>query len=143
MSYSRGPSSYSSARTISGRRERIKEIQDNVADLAELCRFNQVEPILTTVIPVRKNRDVFNSDAFEPYSVSDSLAKFNSWLRDFCVQNGYRLADFNRALADSNGFLPGELSIDNTHLNEAGSGRLRDAVLEAISGLDAQPSVER
>ena len=104
--------------------------------MAGLCRCNNVEPILTTVIPVGREHDVFKSDAFQPYVVSDSLAKFNLWLREFCAQQGYRLADFNGALANEDGYLPDNLSIDNTHLNRAGCLRLKEVVLRAIESLN-------
>jgi len=114
----------------------VKEVKDHIIDIAELCRYNNIEPILTTVIPVRKKQDAYEAEGFESYAVSDTLRQFNDWLREYCRLNDYRLIDFDNALCDDSGYLPEELSIDNTHLSKAGFERLAEVTIESLKGLD-------
>jgi lysophospholipase L1-like esterase len=111
----------------------VAETKDYVANITELCRYHGVEPVLTTVIPVRENEDVYRSEGFEPYFVADTLDLFNDWLRGYCRENGLALIDFFAALADDKGYLPTELSIDNTHLTEAGFQRLAEATRPVLT----------
>ena len=113
----------------------VKEVQDYLISLAELCRCNGIEPILTTVIPVLQEHDTYSSDEYKPYAVSDTLANFNSWLREYCRANDYRLIDFNKTLANENGFLSENLCIDNTHLNRDGFDRLAPVTLDVLEEL--------
>jgi lysophospholipase L1-like esterase len=113
----------------------VKEIEDYVMDLTDLISANGIEPILTTVIPVRKGFDYYRSEQFEPYPVADSIMYFNNWLTHFCLDRGYSLIDFHKTLADENGHLPEKLSIDNTHLNEAGFKRLASATNTELADL--------
>lgn len=114
----------------------VKEVKDFIVDISQLCSCNDVEPILTTVIPVRENEDVFEEEGFKSYVVADTLREFNAWLVEYCRQMGFRLVDFDKALADDKGYLPGELSIDNTHLNQNGFARLAETTLRALKDLD-------
>jgi lysophospholipase L1-like esterase len=118
----------------------VQEIKDYVVSLAELCRYNNVEPLLTTVIPVRGNENVFRAEGFQPYFVADSTAQFNRWLSDYCRLNSLLLIDYNSALADDDGYLPVALSIDNTHLTETGFKRLADITSAALAEL---PNLKR
>lgn len=112
----------------------VVEIKDYVANIAELCRYHGIEPVLTTVIPVRENENIYRAEGFEPYFVADTLGVFNDWMRGYCRENSLALIDFNAALADDRGYLPAELSIDNTHLTEAGFQRLAEATGPALAG---------
>ncbi len=105
----------------------VDELKDYIASIAALARINEIEPVLTTVIPVRQELAMFES-----YSVSDSLAKFNNWLVEYCRENEYLLADFNEALSNNRGFLAEEFSIDNTHLTRAGYDQISRLMLKIL-----------
>ncbi|HWR83048.1 MAG TPA: GDSL-type esterase/lipase family protein [Candidatus Deferrimicrobium sp.] len=108
------------------------ELQDYVVTMAELARLHGIEPILTTAIPVRQRL------VYESYSVSDSLAIYNRWLRDFCRERGYALADFDSVLSDSGGFLPEEFSTSHIELNDAGYERISAALREVLTDLETK-----
>ncbi len=109
----------------------LDELKDYIVSIAVLARYNEIEPVLTTVIPVRQELDMVDS-----YSVSDSLAEFNDWLEEYCLENKYILADFNDVLSNDRGFLAEEFSIDNTHLTEAGYDRISRAMLRILEKLE-------
>lgn len=120
----------------------VKDIKDDIVSLADLARFNKIEPILTTVIPVRRHENKFESESFpQSYAVADTLKAFNNWLADYCRVNDVKLLDFNGALKDDKGFLPESLSFDNTHLNAAGFDRLAEAANKVLAELLAPPTV--
>ncbi len=108
----------------------LEEIQDYVASLATLARANNIEPILTTVIPTRV--DLYP----DGYAVSDSLVKYNAWLRDYCGEHGIRLVDYHAILADTDGLLRRDLSVSAIKPNQAGYDLLTVAVREALMGLE-------
>lgn len=109
----------------------LDELKDYIVSIAALARHNEIEPVLTTVIPVRQELGMVAS-----YSVSDSLAKFNSWLVEYCRKNEYHLVDFSEALSNDRGFLAEEFSIDNTHLTEAGYDQISWAMLRILERLE-------
>lgn len=108
----------------------LKEIEDYLASLAELAKGHEIEPVLTTIIPVRE-RLIYDS-----YSVADSLVKYNQWLAAFCRERGYLCVDFYGALADDEGFLPRELSISHIELSSAGYERISRATRAALETLE-------
>lgn len=109
---------------------RLEEIQDYVISLATLARANDIEPILTTVIPTRVNLYP------EGYSVSDSVVKFNDWLRGYCNDKDYRLVDFYAVLSDTNGLLPLERSASAIKPNAAGYDLISEATRELLRGVE-------
>jgi len=92
----------------------LKEFQDYISIMAQLARTNNIEPVLTTVIPTRSNSQ------YEGYAVKDSVVKYNEWLKEFCAKNNYHYLDYFQILAGQNGLLPDSLSISNIELNPAG-----------------------
>jgi alpha-L-fucosidase len=109
----------------------LDELKDYIVSIATLARYNGIQPVLTTVIPVRQELDMFDS-----YSVSDSLNRFNDWLKEYCLENEYLLADFNHVLSNERGFLAEEYSIDNTHLTDVGYDRISRAMLRTLERLE-------
>lgn len=108
----------------------LEEIEDYLANLAELAKGHSIEPVLTTIIPVREK--LF----YDSYSVADSLFKYNQWLVAFCHENGYLCVDFYGALADDEGFLPRELSISHIELNSTGYERVSQATRAVLETLE-------
>jgi hypothetical protein len=100
----------------------IKEIQDYVSSMAELASYHGVEPILTTVIPVRENINVSldNNEQLENYHIIDSLMRFNQWINEYSIQNNFNVIPFCELLSDENGFLREDLSVDGITPNDYG-----------------------
>ena len=108
----------------------VREVTDYVASLAELARLHNIEPLLTTGIPLRKGADDFGD-----YVVMDSLRIYNQWLKDFCRDNNYYLVDFTSVLADSEGFLKPELSANVVEPNDLGYERMAEATRKVLEQL--------
>ncbi|MFH1373867.1 MAG: GDSL-type esterase/lipase family protein [bacterium] len=108
----------------------LAENKDYLVSLAELARANGIEPILTTVLPVR------NELYYEGYSVQDSLVVFNRWLTAFCRDHDYRLVDFNTIVADADGFLRAELSTGHIELNHRGYDAISEATRTTLPSPD-------
>ena len=107
----------------------IKEISDYLSSVGDIARMNAIEPIFTTVVPVR---DDFYVDGIGDYSVQDSLKAYNRWLREYCQKKKYKLVDFYDLLADSKGNLPAEVSSGQILLNDKGYAIISLAILKTL-----------
>ena len=83
--------------------------------MTQLAQANDIVPILSTIIPPGKPEAHIGD-----FSVIDTLAAFNEWVRLFAIKNSFPLIDFAAAVRDQNGFLPRELSTDPVHVNDRG-----------------------
>ncbi len=110
----------------------VKELEDYFISLVDIARQNDMEPILTTVVPVRKD---FDSDLEVPYNVQDSLKNFNQWLVGYCRTNKIKYVDFAKALSDNEGYLDKTFSTGQITLSQAGYDKISketNAILEAV-----------
>jgi lysophospholipase L1-like esterase len=108
----------------------VREMEDYVACMAELARFHGIVPLPTTVIPPVKG-----AIELKDYSLLDSLAEFNEWLKKYCRENGFIYMDFNGAVADSGGYLAPELSTGQIGLNDEGYRRITDLTTETLESI--------
>ena len=111
----------------------IVEITDYVMSMAELARLHGIEPILTTVIPLRPGTDNYGA-----YSVMDSLAVYNDWIVDYASVNGYPLIDLNGLVVNDEGWLRYDLSYDDIDLNERGYVLISHATLQVLDSLSPE-----
>lgn len=100
----------------------VNELQDYVLSMAELARLHKIEPVLTTVIPPRQGVVSLGT-----YSIMDSLAVYNDWIRRITRDRNYACLDLDSLLADDKGFLPLNLSSGDIDPNEAGYRRISHA----------------
>jgi lysophospholipase L1-like esterase len=105
----------------------VKEFEDYVACMAELAAYHQIKPLATTVIPPCQGVIDLGD-----YSIIDSLAEFNNWLREYCRENNFDFVDFNKIVSGQNGYLTPELSTGVIGLNEEGYKRISKAVLQVL-----------
>ncbi len=110
----------------------LTEIAEYVASLTDLARANNIAPILTTVIPPV---DDFEIEDHPDYMLSDSVAAFNVWLRDYCESSELACADAASALTDDHGYLKREFSTSPVDINEAGYARIAEVVGENLSSM--------
>lgn len=100
-----------------------KVLEDGMTMLAQMANSNSIVPIVSTIIPSGKPEARIGD-----FSVADSLAKFNDWVREFAQANDYYLIDFAAAIGDENGLLPRDCSVDPVHLNDKGYQIVSDAI---------------
>jgi lysophospholipase L1-like esterase len=105
----------------------FEQTVDNYASMAELARENDIKVIFAAVPPV--NRE-WTTRLEQP----DRIRKINEWLKNYCTANRFIYLDYYDQLADANGMLKAELSIDGLHLNPEGYkvvSRLAEAAIES------------
>ena len=107
----------------------MKELEDYIACMVDIARQNGIEPLLTTIVPVRED---FKSEIEVPYNVQDSLQVFNRWLFNYCHESGVRLMDFASVLANDKGYLREEFSTGQITLSPAGYDKISAAVSAAL-----------
>ncbi len=105
----------------------VKEFEDYMACMVELAAYHKIKPLPTTVIP-----PCLGVIDLGEYSIIDSLAEFNDWLRDYCQKNNFDYVDFNKIVAGADGYLTPDLSTGVIGLNEEGYARISAAVSKVL-----------
>lgn len=103
----------------------VKEIEDYFACLCELAQAHNIMPLPSTIIPPCRDAEIPD---LGDYSLPDSLALFNRWLKEYCHVNNFECLDFNTIVADDNEYLSPELSTGGIGLNEKGYAIISDMV---------------
>ena len=112
----------------------IEEIQDYTELLAQLSRFNRVEPILTTVITPRLEfKEYADIKELGDYNVFDSVGAYNRWLKNYCSEYQLPLVDIDSLLADENGFLSEKLSDNLVEPDDSGYLIISDAIKKQLA----------
>ena len=107
----------------------LTEVGEYVASLTDLARANNITPVFTTVIPPM---DDFEAEDHPDYVLSDSVAAFNVWLRDYCENEELACADVAAVVTDDSGYLKREFSISPLDLSEAGYARFTEVVRKSL-----------
>ena len=100
----------------------VKEIQDYVSSMVELASYHKIKPILTTVVPLREDTQdsLMTNEDYEYYPIMDSVQFYNSWIKNYAIENNMRYLDLNKVLSDKNGYLRYEYSSSLIDLNDTG-----------------------
>ncbi len=101
----------------------ILAIQSFIQDFIKICHNNNIEPVLSTVIPVSKKfllpysrLIILKEDHYQ--TANATVAKVNVWLRTFSDQHHIALIDYAEALRKKdNSFYNG----DGVHLSATGN----------------------
>lgn len=99
-------------------RTRNEEIEANYASVAELARAHQIRIIFASLLPVNN----YSEDAKESFALRprERILALNSWIKDYCAQNGLVYLDYFSAMVDDKGMLKRDLSDEGLHPNAAG-----------------------
>lgn len=113
----------------------LSVMKDAMIMMVDLARSHDIQPIVCTIIPAGKPEATIGD-----YSVVDTLRTFNQWARKWTTEQNLPLIDYARAIADNDGNLPREYSVDPVHVNAKGYEILTatarpviDSVLESRS----------
>ena len=109
----------------------IKEIMDYTVSLADLARSRNVEPIIGTVIPPRKDAAKIDS-----YALRDSLEVFNRWLIENALNHRWRYVNFSAVLSDESGYLREDLSVGAIDPDAEGYRLMASEVSRVLNALD-------
>ncbi len=109
----------------------LSVLKDGMAMMVQLSQANDIAPVVSTIIPAGKPEAHIGD-----FSVTDTLAEFNSWIRGYTRENDIALIDYAAAIQDEHGFLPREYSVDPVHLNDKGyeiiAGVARPVIYEVM-----------
>lgn len=105
----------------------LSVLKDGMTMMSRLAQANDIVPIVSTIIPAGKPEAHIGD-----FSVVDTLAEFNDWVRRYAAENSFPLIDFAAAIQDEHGFLPREYSVDPVHVNEKGYEKLAEAARPVI-----------
>ena len=101
------------------------EIGEYVATMTALARAREIVPVVMTVTPPTADFQVFE----EPdYSVKDTVAAYNRWLRTWAAINHVPLVDAAAAVSREDGYLDEKLASSRVDLNEIGYARVSELI---------------
>jgi lysophospholipase L1-like esterase len=111
-----------------------RSIVQTTSEIVAKARKHGIEPVLTTLQPVRP-RTVFPYTGWIEYDKekkrreNEAIRTVNTMLRDFARSNDVRLIDFHAALVNDSGRLRKQLALqDGEHLNWRGYRELKEAL---------------
>lgn len=99
-------------------RTRNEDIEANYSSMADLARAHHIRLAFASLLPVNN----YSEDAKESFAVRprERILALNSWLKNYCAQNGLVYLDYFSAMADDKGLLKRDLSDEGLHPNAAG-----------------------
>jgi lysophospholipase L1-like esterase len=107
-----------------------EEIREHVMSMADLARYHGITPVLATMVPLRKGAD--HVEDYPDYSITDHVKAYNAWIKEYCQKQQIACVDFDSLLADNEGYLKPELSMDSIDPNEAGYALMSRAILKIL-----------
>jgi lysophospholipase L1-like esterase len=92
-----------------------EQIEDNFVSMAELARTNGIRVVLSSVMPVSDDFQVW-TDRRSP----TQIVELNAWLKAYAAKNGFVYLDYYSAMIDERKMFKRELTYDGLHPNAAG-----------------------
>lgn len=93
----------------------LEQIEDNFVSMAELARDNGIRVVLSSVMPVSDDFQVW-TDRRPP----NKIVELNSWLKTYAAKNSLVYLDYYSAMIDERKMFKRELTYDGLHPNSAG-----------------------
>jgi lysophospholipase L1-like esterase len=103
-------------------------IQENVMAITELAQAHGIKVVLCSVTPIADYGRAKMSEGRPPADI----LKINAWMKAYAAKVGAIYCDYFAALADENGALKPNISMDGLHPNEAGYKLMAPVVQSAI-----------
>ncbi len=105
----------------------LEMIEDNLMSMTELAKANGIRVILVSVLPAA---DYPWRRGLQP---APKIIALNTWMKQYAPRVGVVYLDLHSAMADANGGMKPELSVDGVHPNAAGyalMARLTEPAIE-------------
>ena len=115
----------------------IKMIADNIISMAELARVNNVQVIISSVLPVY---DYPWKPGLEPVV---KISRLNEILKNYASKHDHIYLDYYTAMADDQKGLKEDYTYDGVHPNKAGYQIMATLAEEAIAKTLGQPGGKR
>jgi lysophospholipase L1-like esterase len=106
----------------------LKQIEDNFVSMAELARANGIKVVISSVMPV--------SDDFQVWTDRrplDKIVTLNAWIKAYAAKNGFVYLDYYSAMIDERKMFKRELTYDGLHPNAAGYNVMGPLAEKAIT----------
>jgi lysophospholipase L1-like esterase len=107
--------------------ETIEEIEGNLESMAQLAIANNINVVLSSVMPV--------CDYIKPQTARRPLEKIvtlNAWIKEYCTHNHLVYLDYYSAMVDERNMLKKDLTYDGLHPNAAGYEVMSPLAAQAI-----------
>ena len=104
----------------------LEEIRDNIVSMAELAKANDIQVIISSVLPAY---DYTWRPGLEP---NIKIPQLNAMLKDYADNNDSLYLDYFTAMADDRNGLPIELAEDGVHPTKKGYDIMKPLAEEAI-----------
>ncbi len=105
-------------------------IEENVMAITELAQAHGIKVVLCSVTPIADYGRAKMSEASRRRK--PDILKVNVWMKAYATKVGAIYCDYFSALADENGFLKPNISMDGLHPNDAGYKFMAPVVQAAI-----------
>jgi lysophospholipase L1-like esterase len=115
---------------------RNEDIEANYASIAELARVHHIRVVFASLLPVNN----YTQEAKESFALRPCkrILALNTWLKNYCAQNGLVYLDYFSAMVDDQGMLKRDLSDEGLHPNAAGykimAPLAEKAIQQALAG---------
>jgi len=103
-------------------------VRDNVASMAEIAAANHIQVFIALVTPV--------CDCFRPLTegrTPERVRQQNRLYEQLCSKNKWTCLDYYSPMADAEGHMRKELTLEGVHPNDAGYALLTPVVLEKLA----------
>ena len=104
----------------------LEMIEDNLSSMAELAAANDIQVVLSSVLPV------FDYPWKPGLKPADKIVSLNAWIKQYCEKNGFVYLDYFTSMADERNGMKANLTIDGVHANVAGYKIMEPLVEAAI-----------
>jgi lysophospholipase L1-like esterase len=119
----------------------LDQIEDNLADMAELARAHGIRVVLASLLPVSDDKKEANGAALirTRQRPTATIQELNRWLAGYAAKNGHVYLDYFSATADGSGRLRPELNDDGLHPNARGYAVMAPLAEKAIAEASKGP----
>ena len=105
----------------------LEMIEDNLASMADLARANNIQVVLSSILPAY---DYPWKRGLKPY---EKIVVLNKWIKDFAAKKGCIYLDYYSAMVDERPGLKAEYSSDGVHPNKLGYSVMAPLAEKAIA----------
>lgn len=95
----------------------LKQIEDNLASMADIARANGIRVVLSSVMPVYPSEKRMQFFKERP---PEKIVELNQWIRSYCERNHIVYLDYFSAMVGADGLLKRDLAEDGLHPNDTG-----------------------
>ena len=116
--------------------ETLEQIEGDYATMAELAKAHGIRLVFSSVTPIND----YNPQAMRFFlqRSTEKILTLNTWLKQYCAENGLVYLDYFSALVDEHGMMKVNLSRDGLHPNAAGFAVMAPLAEAAVERAERQ-----